>query len=120
MNRLTFKVTKSIRIKKKPEGKATGYWKGITATEKLVYEISVGISSKNSDNSSESNSEVLKSSLETGWKLGGEAEVKGGIPFFAHASVKVTGGKNSGGIKSNESHSEALKEIASMRGMDKH
>ena len=45
---------KSIKIEKDRAGHATGYWKGITATEAQKFTFSVGI--VNTDSSSQANS----------------------------------------------------------------
>ena len=60
----------SFRIKRTPEGKATGYWKGITTSNKQQYKFTVGVSSSKEDTSSQESKTSLMKSLETGWSAG--------------------------------------------------
>ena len=60
----------SFRIKRTPEGKATGYWKGITTSNKQEYKFTVGVSSSKEDTSSQESKTSLMNSLETGWSAG--------------------------------------------------
>ena len=49
----------SMKITKTKVGKAYGYWKGITASESLGYEISVGFNSEHSKKDSSKSAEIL-------------------------------------------------------------
>lgn len=50
---------KSIRIEKEKAGQATGYWKGITATEAQKFTFSVGIVNTDSSSQADSGAERL-------------------------------------------------------------
>ena len=74
----------SFRIKRTPEGKATGYWKGITTSNKQQYKFTVGVSSSKEDTSSQESKTSLMKSLETGWSV--SASLGGDIPGIGSLS----------------------------------
>ena len=73
------------------EGKATGYWKGITTSNNLEFTYSVGMESSKSDKSKDEQMESLKTSLETGWEVSGGLEASfgpatAGLSSSAHST----------------------------------
>ena len=87
---------KSIRLEKDKVGKASGFWKGITSTEAQEFTYSVGITSTDSNTTTESSVEKLNKSLESGWNASVTAEAKAGFLGFGSACVSGTvGGEGS-------------------------
>ena len=80
---------KSIRIEKDKAGQATGFWKGITSTEGILFEYTVGITSTTSSRSSDTSSEKLNTSLETGWNDAVTAEKKAGGGGYSARLSKI-------------------------------
>ena len=84
---------KSIRLEKDKTGKASGYWKGITSTEAQEFTYSVGITSTDSNSTTQQSAEKLNKSLESGWNASVTAEAKAGVPGYGSVSVSGTLGK---------------------------
>ena len=84
---------KSIRMEKEKMGKASGFWKGITSTEAQEFTYSVGITSTDSNSTTESSAQKLNSSMESGWNASVTAEAKAGVPGFGEVGVSGTVGK---------------------------
>ena len=66
---------RSIRLEKQKEGKAKGFWKGITSTEAQEFSFTVGITSTDSNSTSQQSAQKLNESLESGWNESGTAGV---------------------------------------------
>ena len=84
---------KSIRLEKDKTGKASGFWKGITSTEAQEFTFSVGITSTDSNSTTEQSAKKLNTSLESGWNASVTAEAKAGVPGYGSVSVSGTLGK---------------------------
>ena len=83
---------KSIRMEKDKMGKASGFWKGITSTEAQEFTYSVGITSTDSNDTTNSSAQKLNQSLESGWNASVTAEAKAGVPGFGEVGVSGTVG----------------------------
>ena len=82
---------KSIEIKMSKEGKATGYWKGITTSNSQGYTFTVGMESSKEDTSKDEQTKSLKTSLETGWEVSGGLEASfGGLGAGLSSSAHST------------------------------
>ena len=79
---------RSIRLEKQKEGKAKGFWKGITSTEAQEFSFTVGITSTDSNSTSAQSAMKLNSSLESGWNESGTLEAGGS---FMGIGAKVSG-----------------------------
>ena len=104
---------KSIRLEKDKVGKASGYWKGITSTEAQEFTYSVGITSTDSNSTTESSAEKLNKSLESGWNASVTAEAKAGVLGFGSVGVSGTVGGDVNDKKEKALENSVAEEIAS-------
>ena len=105
--------TNSLKIVKHIQGRATGYWKGITSTEAQKFTYHVGISSTEQESSKNSSVNKLGSSLESGWSASGSMSAGA---YGVGVSTSAGYHSNSGSSSSDET--EAAKEIASTSSSD--
>ena len=85
-------MVKSIRIRKTVHGgAATGYWKGITASERLEYTVHVGFSRNDGRENNKATEKALSEALDKGLtvKLGVETSFKAGL-IAAKIEAKAT------------------------------
>ena len=96
---------------------ATGYWKGITASETLEYEVHVGFSQENGTNSEKEEAKTLSNALDAGLKvsLGYEGEAHLGI---TKSTVKAEMNTEIKRTTENEDEKRAMDAVSSMSGKE--
>lgn len=96
---------------------ATGYWKGITASETLEYEVHVGFSQENGTNSEKEEAKTLSNALDAGLKvsLGYEGEAHLGI---TKSTVKAEMKTEIKKTTENEDEKRAMDAVSSMSGKE--
>lgn len=100
---LAGKDINSLRITKLSQGKATGYWRGITSSETLKFEYSVGIESSDSTTTTDEATRQLEKSLALGWNASVTAGVTASVGVEAKAGVLGTGTTVSGSVEGSVS-----------------
>ena len=75
----------SLRITRAREGKITTYWKPITSSDTLEYEVSVGVTSEDSTSNKDTSTKKLESSLKTGVNISSSY----GVPGIGSVSIKA-------------------------------
>ena len=101
---------KSIRLEKESVGKASGFWKGITSTEAQEFTYSVGITSTDSNTTTESSVDKLNKALESGWNASVTAEAKADF-VFGSAGVSATAGAEGSSKKEKALENSVSEEI---------
>ena len=80
----------SLKIEREKQGKITGYWKGITASEAQKFTYTVGLSSSDDKLSKTQKQDKINRSFTQGFQASGTMNVNLGI-FGGEGGLKATG-----------------------------
>ena len=89
----------------------TGYWKGVTTSDKQTFSYSVGITSTNASSTTDTDAKTISDALETGWDEKMTATGKSNLGLM-EAELAVEVAHTHKNTQNTERHDEIAKEIS--------